>query len=286
MKKLILLFGIILFMGCLDQGTGVLHREEILQTFENPISGEISLDFTTYNGYIEVYLWDDQTYKIDVNKWARSTTSREAKRRAEALNVDFSDTGGTLVLKVKQENNAGADIKAYLPRSTFGEIKLDTTNGYIQVEDITASSASLETTNGFVEASIHAEDIRVETTNGRIGGFYQGNNVNIDTTNGKIDVECGDGGNYTIETTNGSVEVLIGSQGKFDISTTNGSASITAKGDFSFDLKTTNGAVTVDADNVTYTQEDKTHKKGYTLEGAGLILTVSTTNSSITVVKQ
>ncbi|MBU7016060.1 MAG: DUF4097 family beta strand repeat protein [Theionarchaea archaeon] len=286
MKKSILLFSIILFMGCLDQGSGILQKEEILLTFENPISGEISLDFTTFNGYIEVYLWDDQTYKIDVNKWARASTSREALRRAEALNVDFSETGGTLAVKVEQENNTGADIKAYLPKSTFDEIELDTTNGYIQVEDITASSASLETTNGFIEASIHAEDIRVETTNGRIGGFYQGNNVKISTANGRIDVECGDGGDYTLETTNGSVEVQLGSQGNFDISTTNGSASVTVKGDFSFDLKTTNGAVTVDADNVTYTQDDRAHKKGHTLEGAGLTLTVSTTNSNITVVKQ
>ena len=286
MKKLILLFGIILFMGCLDQGTGVLQKEEIFQTFENPISGEISLDFTTHNGYIEVYLWDDQAYKVEVNKWARASTSREAKRRAEALEVEFSDTGGTLVLKVEMENNAGADVKAYLPRSTFGDIELDTTNGYIQVEDITVSSASLETTNGFIEASIHAEDIRAETTNGRVGGFYQGNNVNISTTNGRIDVECGDGGTYTLETTNGMVEVDVGTQGKFDISTTNGSVSITVTGDFSFDLRTTNGTVTVDAENVTYTKEDKTHKKGYTLEGAGLTLEVYTTNSNITVVKQ
>ena len=290
MKRLVFLIGIVLILGCLGQGGGILPKEEISEVYEGSTTGEISLDFTTYNGHIEIHVWDSEAYKIEVNKWARATTSREARRKVEALQVDFSESetgeGMKLTLDVEHETNTGADITAYLPRNPFGEVDITTTNGYIRAEEITAQDASLETTNGLIEAFITAEDIRIDTTNGRIDGFYQGNNVRISTTNGAISVECGDGGRYSLETTNGKITVQMGSRGNFDVSTTNGAISITVKGDFSFDLETTNGTVTVDAPGVTYTQEDRTHKKGQTSEEYEVDIEASTTNSSITVEKE
>ena len=293
MKKLIVLASLILFLGCVDQlDQGVLpHKEEILEVFEGSIeTEEISLDFSTFNGYIEVNLWSDQAYKVEVTKWARGTTSAKAKEDAENIQVDFSEeerAGGTvLVLEIEYVKNAGAYIKAYLPEKSFNTVELSTSNGYIEVDKIEASDVSLKTSNGYIDASITADDIDISTSNGRITGAFQGNEVNIDTSNGEIDIECGDGGDYTISTSNGRVVVEVGSRGEFDITASNGSIDITVAGDFTFDLKTSNAQITVDADNVTYTVDSKTHKKGSTADDAEVSITASTSNGTVRVRKR
>lgn len=283
MKKIIVL-AIILCVGCVDQG-GLLQKEEATEVFED--SAEIiSLDCETFNGFIELYTWDSTTYKVEVNKWARASTSARAKEIVEKMQVNFSDTAGVLTVKAEHVRNAGADIAVYIPETALDTVELSTTNGYIQTEDITASSISLETTNGYIEASATADDITVTTTNGKIQGFFQGETVNIETTNGKVDIECGDNGIYTIRTTNGRIDMKVGLQGEFDISTSNADIDITVKGDFAFDLETTNGVITVKDGEIHYVQDSRTHKKGYTTPETDLSITASTTNGDVTVATQ
>jgi DUF4097 and DUF4098 domain-containing protein YvlB len=314
MKKLVVLAGLILFLGCVDQGIDIeeglgFHKEELLETYEDTLEAEeISLDFKTYNGYIEIHLWDREEYKIEVNKWARATTSAEAEEKVQEIQVTFSETektgGITLTVDIGYKKNAGADIKAYLPEKPFdtvelsssngyietekiaaSDVSLDTSNGYIQTGVITASSVSLETSNGYIDATATADDIRVRTSNGRIRGFFQGETVDLDTSNGSIDVECGDGGKYTIETSNARIDVTAGSRGEFDISTSNATVDILVRSDFSFDLRTSNATITVRADTITYETDSKDHKEGSTAAEPGISVRVSTSNSDITVRK-
>jgi DUF4097 and DUF4098 domain-containing protein YvlB len=314
MKKLVVLAGLILFLGCVDQGIDIgerlgLHKEELLETFENTLEAEeISLDFRTYNGYIEIHLWDREEYKIEVSKWARAATSAEAAEKVQEIQVTFSETEKagvvTLTVDMEYEKNAGADIRAYLPEIPFdtvelsssnghieteeigaSSVSLDTSNGHIQTGAITASSVSLETSNGYVDATVTADDIRVRTSNGRIGGFFQGETVDLDTSNGSIDIECGDGGKYTIQTSNARIDVTTGSRGEFDISTSNGTIDILVLSDFNFDLRTSNAAITVKADSVTYETDSKDHKEGSTAAETEVSVRASTSNSDITVRK-
>ena len=292
MKRIIPLIGLILFLGCVNQFESIAHyKEEVPEVFENNVdAGEISLDFQTFNGFTEIHLWDKKSYRIEVNKWARATTSEEAERKAQDLQVDLSEerTEGklTLTLKVESIKNTGAEIKAFLPRTTFDAIYLSTANSYILVEEIYAKDVFLNTTNGYCEAYITASTIRVNTTNGFVKGFYDGNEVTIETSNGKIEIACGDAGTYVVGTTNGFINVSGGSSGSYTISTTNGSINVTLTGDFVFDLETTMGVITVDADTITYTLDEKNHMKGYTREGALLTVTASTTNGTVTVTKE
>ncbi len=282
MKKIIVLI-IILCAGCVDQG-GLLQKEEATEVFEDSIE-VISVDCETFNGYIELHTWDSETYKIEVNKWARASTSAKAREIVEQMQVNFSDTNGVLTVTMEYERNAGANITVYIPGTSLDTVELSTTNGYIQTEDITASRISLRTTNGFIEASATGDDVTATTTNGRIQGFYQGETVNIETTNGKVDIECGDNGVYTITTTNGRIDIKAGSRGEFDISTSNADIDITVKGDFAFDLKTTNGVLTVKDGEINYSQDSRTHKKGYTTPEPDISITASTTNGDVTVAK-
>jgi DUF4097 and DUF4098 domain-containing protein YvlB len=286
MKKVLLLVSLILCGGCVDQGVPLV-KEEVLEVFEGSTQAEISLDFVTHNGYIDIYLWDSETYTIEATKWARAATSSAAKEKAENIQVNFSEreeSGGiTLNLEVIHEiNNTGANISVYLPKKSFGTVDLSSTNGHVTTEEITASDVSLTTTNGHIKASVTADDIRVTSTNGSIDGYYQGEDVYLKTTNGGIDVQCGDGGTYTVVTTNGSVSIQAGSRGDIDISTSNARINVTVAGDFAFDLRTSNGRITIDADTVTYTLDSRDHKKGSTAEEFDISITASTSNGDIT----
>lgn len=273
MKKLAVLGVCILLLGCIDQGekVSIIPREEVLEIFESNIEGDISVDFLTHNGYIEIFLWDKSSYRIEATKWARSTTSEDAKKTAENMKVDFSEeveAGGiTLVLETEECINAGVEITAYLPKVSFHTVDLSSFNGDIEVEEMIAADVSLVTLNGDITASVTADNIKAKTSNGKIRGFYQGNQTTIETSNGRIDIECGNSGEYDIETVNGDIDVIVSS-------------------DFKFNLKTTIGDIAVEADNVVYTRDDSNHKKGYTAEDYTVIVTASTTVSSITVVKQ
>ncbi len=283
MKKLALLIVLIPLLGCVEQG---FLKEETTKVFEDSLAAGItSLDFETFNGYIKVQFWDQQTYKIEVKKRAYAITSKEAREKAESILVDFPATGTTLALKVQEVKYAGADIMAYLPRKSFDTADLSTSNGHIEVEELTASTVSLVTSNGYIKAYVTAESIQVETSNGRIEGFFQGNDVNIETSNAMIDVTCGDGGDYTLETSNGRIDLQAGARGTFNVMTSNGSITMTVAGDFGFDLTTSNGTINVEAARVTYTLEEKDHKKGFTSDQQEVSITASTSNSSVTVTK-
>jgi len=270
--------------GCIGQPEGIgpresvvpLHKEEASEVFESSMETErISLDFETYNGYTEVHLWDEEGFKIEVTKYARGETKEQAKTILEDVQADLSQESRgettTVTLKVEytgeKQVDTGADVKAYLPRKAFDIIELTSSNGYIRVEEVIASDVSLESSNGFVEASITADNIWIKTSNGGVKGFFQGKTVNIETSNGEIDIECRDSGRYIVETSNADIVITVG-------------------GDFSFDLETSNGDIHVGAGGVTYTVDSRTHKKGSTAGEPGVSITASTSNASITVTKK
>ena len=292
MKKLILLAGLILFLGCVDQGRlvdlGELpFKEEVSQVSEESMeAGVTSLDFESHNGFIDVQFWDNDEYKVEVEKWARGSTSAEAQERVEGLQVAVSQSGETLKVEVEDVRYTGANVKAYIPRKSFDTVYLSTSNGHVEMEEVTASNVTLKTSNGHIEAYVTADDIRVKTSNGTIKGFFQGDEVNLDTSNGEITIECGDGGEYSVDTSNARVNITAGLRGEFEISTSNGSINVTVAGDFDFDLRTSNASIQVAADEVTYTVDSRTHKKGSTAEEPEVSITASTSNASITVTKK
>lgn len=285
MKPLLLIVGFMLIAGCVDQGV-FIQREEAVEVFENALGADVtSFDLGTYNGYVAVHLWDSQTYKVEVRKWARGITTEDAKENLDRIHAEVSVTGTMLVLTVEEVREGGADVTAYLPRKTYDTVEISTSNGYVEVEEMTATQVSLETSNGHVDASVTAENITVKTSNARVEGFFQGEMVDIETSNGEVDVTCGDGGMYKVDTSNARVTVKARTRGEFTITTSNGGIDMTVEGDFSFDLRTSNSHIEVEAEGVTYTVDSSTHKKGSTAAAPGVVITASTSNASITVKK-
>jgi DUF4097 and DUF4098 domain-containing protein YvlB len=257
----------------LNQGEDVIkpYREEATEVLENTVETEkISIDFTTVNGYIKVHLWENDRYRIEVNKWAKAETAQKAKDLAEMVRADLTEkieAHTTIVtLNVEYIEDTGADIIAYLPKISFDTLELSSTNGYLEIEDATASRCHLNTINGAVDVCVTADDIHVSTINGGIKGFFQGDAVTVTTINGDINIQ-------------------VGFVGVFDVFNTNGDIDITTASDFSFDLEVSSGTISVSADKVIYTRDYKDRKKGSTAEEPGVFITASTVNGSITVTK-
>lgn len=250
---LILTLILVLAAGCVDQVGDIFHREEAVQVFEDNIEVTLlSLDFQTYNGNIEVNLWDKSSYRIEVVKWAGGSTPEEAQRRVEALQAAVSvstDEFPTLSVDVPFGNHIGAEITAYLPAVPFESVSLSTINGHITISDMTAETVFLETTNG------------------------------------SIDLTC-QGGDYSLRTTNGNITVNAGDRGRFDLTTSNGRIEVITQGPFEFDLETSVGFITVEADTVTYTTDSTYRKKGYTSPNPALTIVASTTNGYIEVTQE
>ncbi len=269
-----------IFAGCVEQLRELQQQEEVtkpyieeaLEVFENNIgTEEISIDFTTKNGYIEVHLWEKESYRIEVNKWARAETAEEAKTMAENLQANLSEQTETLKttlrLEVEFTKDTGGDIRAYLPEKSFDTVELTSLNGYVTMEEVTASYVALESVNGSIEAYLTSDNIRVKTVNGGIKGFYQGDDVDISTVNGDVDIQAGSEGAFNVSSVNGDIDVVVDS-------------------DFSFDLEISHGKISVGADEVVYTLDLKTHKKGSTAEEPHVSLKAVTVNGSITVTKK
>ena len=286
MTALAVFFCVVLLSGCMGQYGITGEKRESERLFENTVSAEIlSLDFESHNGFIEVSIWDNPSYRIEITTWARASSAEEAQRIADDLRVDFSEATGTeviLELDIENRDNTGAEIRAYIPAISLNTLTLETSNGYISLEDaLTATDISLTSSNGQITASCSAEDITVTTSNGRITGSFEGEDVEMRTSNGQIDVQCGTG-NYSLTTSNGRVKVTTGESGSFDISTSNGSVTVIAQGDFSFDLSTSNASIDIRVAPVTYTIDERSHKKGYSAEeDAPLSISVSTSNGMI-----
>jgi DUF4097 and DUF4098 domain-containing protein YvlB len=270
---------LLILAGCVEQFREFEQQQEVIKPYteehleilENAIETEkISIDFTTKNGYIEIHLWEKDTYRIEVNKWAKGETAEKAKAAAEELQVTLSEqtkAQTTMIrLNVAFIKDTGADITAYLPRKSFDIVELSSLNGYLEMEEITASYVTLETTNGSIKAYLTADNIRVETINGGIKGSYQGDDINLTTVNGDITIQAGAAGVFDVSTVNGDIDMTVGS-------------------DFDFDLETTYGKISVTADDVVYTLDDRIHKKGSAGEDTKMFITASTVNGSLAVTK-
>jgi uncharacterized protein YaiE (UPF0345 family) len=259
MKRLLLLL-LIVVAGCVDQGVG--PREEAIEIHEGELDADVvSLDIETFNGFIEVHFWEKETMQVYMVKWARGNSAEEKVLNME---VDYSLHEGRITVRVPSSiMNAGADVSVYLPQKPVDTIALTTSNHHIVLEEVTANTISLKTSNGSISAYVTADIIEAKTSNGSIKGFFKGKIVSIDTSNARIDVD-------------------IGSSGDYDLTTSNADIDISVDGDFGFDLSTSNGYIEIENGETVFALTGKTHKRGFTAEDASVFVTASTSNANIT----
>jgi hypothetical protein len=269
-------------LGSADVATAAQVKKVAEKTFPFVPDGLVVIH--SHNGRIAVESWDRSDVRVHITRVVRAADEKQAEALLKGLRADVELTPGRLQIVSrypKRRENVGLwdflgrkvaamDIHYYLqvPRTTA--VRLETTNGEIQVQGVTRS-VEATTTNGDVRVSGGSGSIEVETTNGEVVLLGISGDVTGSTTNGSVRAEVrslGEKGNVALETTNGNVTVFLPPTVRATLSaeTTNGKVSS------SFPL-TVSGAVSSKA------------IQGTIGGGRGAALSFSTTNGNIEIMK-
>lgn len=191
-----------------------------------PMSGII--DLTTVNGKVEITGWDQPEYRIEISGAIRAEDQIEANAILNEI-LHFEETPTSLTLGVEQRRGTKLSLEVYLPKQLLNDLKVKTSNGSIEIENMNLDGAKLETNNGAINLE------RIQSS-----GLY------CETSNGRITIEDGDVDELYAKTSNGQVRVE-GTMSKVKCYTSNGSIRYTLhearEGELDFD--TTNGSIEV-----------------------------------------
>ncbi|MCE5196681.1 MAG: DUF4097 family beta strand repeat-containing protein [Negativicutes bacterium] len=213
-------------------------------TFEEQIEGNfldtdakraVFIHIQTANGRIECLGWNRNEFRLILSKKIRAGSEEEARSKAESR-VTVSHTDEGLIIDGKSLNgiNSGMSVELWLPQNRVYDFTLNTGNGRIVLEDLTAEGIEGRTSNGRI--ALHGVTAKVAL---------------LCSSNGSV--LC-DGGIplLTAYTSNGSVNIAATEQtvNTFELSTTNGTVRVRVADctdlAHDFDLSTSFGKVKVD----------------------------------------
>ena len=196
-------------------------REEATETVTRsyPLSPGGTLDIATTNGRIEVTAGTGSTVEVKAVKVAKAATKEGAAELLKKLDLKEEVTADLVKLRAERANNQGPslhgwgtsmEIRYYVKAPANTKVLLSTTNGQIEVENVTAS-AQLETVNGQINARGLGGDVKASTTNGGVdvGLASLTGDVNVETTNGSVTVRLPADAKAVLlgRTTNGGLSV-------------------------------------------------------------------------------
>lgn len=172
----------------------------------------------------------------------------KTKVRSPQNNVDSIlafEKGDTFIsLKLNNPGNVSVSHEVFLPAVKLRNVKFETSNGKIYVEDTAAESFETATRNNNIDlVGVNSDHIKVSTKNAKIQISYViGQDIEINTNNSVIDIKNIKAGNLKALTVNGRILVE-------NVQT------ITDSQEINMTLKTTNGGIKVnmnDMDNKGY----------------------------------
>jgi len=229
-------------------------REEATETVTRsfPLSPGGTLDIATTNGRIEVVAGTSPTVEVKAVKVAKAATKEGAADLLKRLQLKEEVTADLVKLRAERSGPSltgwgnSTEIRYYVKVPANTKVVLDTTNGEIEVENVTASA-------------------QMETVNGQINARGLGGDVKASTVNGGVDIALAAvTGDVTVETTNGGVTVRVPADAK---------ALLLGR--------TTNGGLSVDGLQVEEVERSRRRVEAK-LNGGGRRIEAETTNGGIT----
>ena len=189
-------------------------------TENTQVTGDLmALNIDSVNGGIEVSTWTGDSVKFDIEVKARGDSTADAENTIADFDYDLSSETSAGVQEVTLSfpiSNTewikySVNIDVFVPQGLSIDYALETTNGGISLNDLTAGTISLDTTNGgLVLSEIEAELISAYTTNGAITGTITTPESTFDTTNGAIDITITKmSGQHAFSTTNGAIDLNL-----------------------------------------------------------------------------
>lgn len=235
------------------------------------------IDLSSTNGYIRVTPVESDNLMIKVN----------CKYKAEKIsNIDelynFYIKDNTIKFEptAKAKNNTVLNLNVLLPNKKYEEIKLYSTNGDLEIDDLDTNLLKLNTTNGQIDtASMTAVETTIRSTNGNLKiENINGTKLDALTSNGRIEIvnanekfiyaKTTNSGikadnirtnNFMAKTTNGRIETTNIDCNILELHTTNGSISSILSDinrDGKYDLSTSFGSISLDKDDLIYDIKD------------------------------
>lgn len=191
-----------------------------------PFEGVIEL--CTENGKIEIEGWDRSEYRIEAKAAIRADNEHEANQILNDLLLFLVDEQ-QLTLKAEPRRGTKVSFHVYLPNYLKNDLKIVTSNGAIELEEISIAAAKLVTSNG----SITLEETKAD-------------HLSCETSNGKIEMKDAEIGELNAVTSNGAIR-MEGSISRAKCKTSNGAIrySLYQPAEGSIDLETSNGSIEV-----------------------------------------
>lgn len=292
-------------LGCdVDDFQGGAKESEDF-SYQYPLKPGGTIEVISRNGNVEVLGWEKDYVEITGSKYARSRADLD-DIKVEITNTDTSLRINTLF----QTGHRGGKGARYILRAPMSAnlVGVDTSNASIRAEDLEkigkldTSNGSItinrckgplvaDTSNGAIRVAQTPGDLTLDTSNGRIEADDVTGSITADTSNGSIRasvVDASQGSSLKFETSNSSIEVSVK---KFNnnpmlLDSSNGSITLRLPTDIKADLHatTSNGSIQTGFP-VTISGEVKKNELRTALGGGGTLIRVSTSNSSVRILK-
>ena len=253
------------------------------KTFPFQANGEVVIE--SRNGRIAIETWDRTDVRVQITRVVRAADEQHAEELLKGLQADVEVGPGKIHIVSrypKRRENVG------LWDFLGGKIAAMDIHYYLQVPRSTA--LRLETTNGEIQISGTSRSVEANTTNGDVKITGGSGSIDAETTNGELDI-LGVSGDVTGRTTNGSVRAEIrslGEKGSVELETTNGNVTVTLPTavQATVSAATTNGKVTSSFPlTVSGAMSSKSIQGTIGGSGKGAALSFATTNGNIEILK-
>lgn len=280
-----------------DVSLGGREEETFHYSYDFKPGGRLLLE--TFNGAVEISVWDQPKIEIDGARFASS------KERLQEVKIDVSRGADSVSIRTVRPldpmGNAGARYQLRVPKqailelvkSTNGSLRvtgvqgaanLRTTNGSVRVAGVTGP-VSATSSNGAIEFVDLTGAATARTTNGRIKMSAIEGPMEASTTNGSIVAamtRSTDDRKMRFSTTNGTIELRLPPGWKNDVraSTSNGSIEVKLPSAANFQVSARTSGASIRTDFAVDGEVTKRRVEGKVGSG-GALLDLSTSNGSI-----
>jgi hypothetical protein len=216
-----LLIPLICLSACSLSGVTVGPKKEVLEYEERrmPVKSPLNLEIISDSGNIQLYSWDRQEVKLEINKVIRGTQTKEALKeqlKEYAVNdrIKESEIQIKTYCKGSEKNPADRriDMRLFIPKRG-GNIRCSLDIGTLKFHDDIHGDLRIKTNMANVDINRLEGLIQLEGNLGNVriegGKILSGSSILEKMGNISIKAEYEEGGSYCFETELGNIDLKV-----------------------------------------------------------------------------
>jgi hypothetical protein len=262
------LFGLILSflftagLGVFPNISKLKYRATYQKSLIDIISEErVQFTVDNFNGDINISTHHQAKYNITLVIRAKGLTHQHAKNHLNDFIINLRHRSVhdqkqlylNYTVPLASHSLYKIAVNVTLPQYTIIDLNATSSNGNINLVDITGENLNLATTNGALTfLNVSAKTLIATTSNGAVEGDLEAFNTQLTTSNGKVSltIPSAISANYTLQTSNNAIDLTLRSS--FQVG-------------YDLDLSTTNAPVTVNLPFMDYRRSEVSSKVAKTL---------------------